>query len=126
MGFKNMKSDMMININNVSKIYVIPTKVNTLWVHHIYDTKFLFRKKHFNYWTYFWDLDEIKYSTEELIKNLTHPDFFKDGEVYTKPHIKFILTDGDRETIYFETDDELRDYTHKIISKYGESLIKIE
>lgn len=126
MESKSMKSDMMINLNNVTKIYVIPTKVNTLWKHHIYDTKFLFWKKHYDYWTYFWSFDDEVYSEEELIEVLKPSDFFKDGEVYTKPHINFILANKDSETIYFETDDELKDYTHRIISKYGESLVIIE
>ena len=119
--------DTYINGNLVRRVLAYKTRTNRYWEHHVYDSSvFFFWKRHHDYWYNCLYLGEC-FSEEEMIAELDpKKDFFKNGVVYTKPHIVFELSDECDEVLYFETNNEMTEYLESFLDRYGTSFIFIE
>lgn len=116
-----------INGNLVKEILVYKTKVNKSWEHRVYDFKFFFFKKHFDYWYSHKFLDERCFTEAEMLNKLDpEKEFFKERKVYAKPHIVFELLDNYCEVKYFETDEEMENYLQDFLSLFKDSFVCIK
>ena len=99
--------DKYINGNLIKRILVFKTRKHPEWKHEIEDTKFLFWKRHFDYW-YLLDPFLGTYSEKEMLETISErTSFYKDGIVYQKPHIILEFSERHNESIYFNSDEEL-------------------
>lgn len=133
MGFKNMKKDILINVLTINKIYVRPAHKDRDWdyYHEVYDKKVGFlwwrHSKHIDreYWMTPWSFDDHKYSMSEMEEAIESYNFFKGKEVYVKASVKITFSKKDAEYIYFDSDQDMRDWVDSFISKYGKNYISI-
>lgn len=76
--------DKYINGNLIRRILVFKTRKHPEWEHKIADTKFLFWKRHIDYW-YLLDPCFGTYSEKGMLESISKKEsFYKDGIV---PHI---------------------------------------
>lgn len=69
-----------------------------------------------------WSFDDHKYSMSEMEKAIESYNFFKGKEVYVKASVKITFSRKDAEYIYFDSDQDMRDWVDSFISKYGKKL----
>jgi len=116
--------DKYINANLVKKLLVFKTKKHPDWIHCVKDYRFLFWKVHKNYW-YHWD-PYYTYTEEKLLSVLDNEhEFYKNGEVYQKPHIILKLSDKYDESVYFDSDEEMEGWLESFKQEFGKSFIYI-
>lgn len=118
--------NILINGFQVRKIFAYKIRECKDWEHHVYDRKFLWKTKHYDYWTYIYEIGG-RYSLEEMLKYLEEfHKFYKDGKVYQCPCIDFIFSSEDSTTVYFNTDEEMFQFLEKFKDRFGKSFIVIE
>ena len=72
-----------------------------------------------------WSFDDHKYSMSEMEEAIESYNFFKGKEVYVKASVKITFSKKDAEYIYFDSDQDMRDWVDNFISKYGKNYISI-
>ena len=91
--------DKYINGNLIKRILVFKTRKHPEWKHRIADTKFLFWKRHIDYW-YLLDPCFGTYSEKGMLESISkRTSFYKDGIVYQKPHIILEFSERHDESI---------------------------
>lgn len=92
--------DKYVNGNLIRRILVFKTRKHPEWEHKIADTKFLFWKRHTDYW-YLLDPCFGTYSEKGMLESISkRTSFYKDGIVYQKPHIILEFSERHDESIY--------------------------
>ena len=118
--------DKYINGNLIKRILVFKTRKHPEWKHEIEDTKFLFWKRHFDYW-YLLDPFLGTYSEKGMLETISErTSFYKDGIVYQKPHIILEFSERHDESIYFNSDEEMEDWFESFRKEFGKPFIYIE
>lgn len=103
--------DKYINGNLIKRILVFKTRKHPEWKHRIADTKFLFWKRHIDYW-YLLDPCFGTYSEKGMLESISkRTSFYKDGIVYQKPHIILEFSERHDESIYFDSDEEMEGWS---------------
>lgn len=114
-----------VNPHLIKRILVLKTRKYKEWVHIVKDTKFLFWKKHYDYW-YYLDSCFGTYSEQEMLKEIdVENSFYKDGIVYRKPHVILEFSKTHFEVIYFDNNNEMNDWVKSFTQKYKNSFILV-
>lgn len=112
-----------INAELVRIITLTKLKKHPDWVHRVYDVRFLFWKWHYDYWTNYWE----KYTEEEMLKKVKEGTFiFKGGVLYLKPHIVLKFSENQSVTTYFNSDEEMENWTKSFIDFSERSFIYLK
>ena len=116
--------DKYINGNLIKRILVFKTRKHPEWKHRIADTKFLFWKRHIDYW-YLLDPCFGTYSEKGMLESISkRTSFYKDGIVYQKPHIILEFSERHDESIYF--DEEMEGWLESFRQEFGKPFMYIE
>lgn len=114
--------DKYINGNLIKRILVFKTRKHPEWKHRIADTKFLFWKRHIDYW-YLLDPCFGTYSEKGMLESISkRTSFYKDGIVYQKPHIILEFSERHDESIYFDSDEEMEGWLESFRQEFGNHL----
>ena len=118
--------DKYINGNLIKRILIFKTRKHPERKHKIAYSKFLFWKRHIDYW-YLLDPYFGTYSEKEMLKLISkRTSFYKDGIVYQKPHIILEFSEKHDESIYFDSDEEIKDWFESFRKEFGKQFIYIE
>lgn len=114
-----------VNPHSIKRILVLKTSKYKEWVHIVKDIKFLFWKKHYDYW-YYLDSRFGTYSEQKMLKKIdVKNSFYKDGIVYRKPRVILEFSETHFEVIYFDNDNEMNDWVKSFTQKYKNSFILV-
>lgn len=117
---------MYLNGTLVRELLVYKARKAPHWNHEIRDYKFLFWKRHKEYW-YHYIPEWGTYSERELVdKKFEEGYFFAFKEVWEKAHIIFKFSEVDKRTKYFESDEEMEEFLQNFIAKFDTKFIRIK
>ena len=112
----------LINGFQVRKVIAYKTREDNHWHHNVYDRKFLWWHKHYDYWSSAFYNDR---TLEEILNDYGNIYFYKDGKLYMYPSIDFIFSSRHSETRYFKTDEEMFEYLEEFKQQFGKSFILV-